>query len=218
METTLSRSFKLLLGAILIPLAAGAQAAILPIDQMNITGGTLDAGKGVQSLDVIGPNTNLVGGYIGNGTPNDPGSIVQVSQFTGTPILTYTAAANLDNSPAPGTIPGGPVPTGLLDTVAETISMDLSSWFMTWNGNQMNAGTGKNDGVTSALATGTWNPITGEYFLSWTSQITGTLSGTSIWELSGTATPSAVPIPAAVWLFGSGLVGLLGVARRKRTT
>ena len=28
---------------------------------------------------------------------------------------------------------------------------------------------------------------------------------------------SAVPIPAAVWLFGSGLLGLIGVARRKKT-
>jgi hypothetical protein len=28
-------------------------------------------------------------------------------------------------------------------------------------------------------------------------------------------TPSAVPVPAAVWLFGSGLLGLIGVARRK---
>ncbi len=27
---------------------------------------------------------------------------------------------------------------------------------------------------------------------------------------------SAVPLPAAVWLFGSGLIGLLGLARRKR--
>ena len=27
---------------------------------------------------------------------------------------------------------------------------------------------------------------------------------------------SAVPVPAAVWLFGSGLIGLLGLARRKR--
>lgn len=27
---------------------------------------------------------------------------------------------------------------------------------------------------------------------------------------------SAVPVPAAVWLFGSGLVGLIGVARRKK--
>jgi hypothetical protein len=28
--------------------------------------------------------------------------------------------------------------------------------------------------------------------------------------------PSAVPVPAAVWLFGSGLVGLIGIARRKK--
>jgi hypothetical protein len=28
--------------------------------------------------------------------------------------------------------------------------------------------------------------------------------------------PAAVPVPAAVWLFGSGLLGLMGVARRKK--
>lgn len=28
---------------------------------------------------------------------------------------------------------------------------------------------------------------------------------------------SAVPVPAAVWLFGSGLMGLIGIARRKKT-
>jgi hypothetical protein len=27
---------------------------------------------------------------------------------------------------------------------------------------------------------------------------------------------SAVPVPAAVWLFGSGLIGLVGLARRKK--
>ncbi len=30
-------------------------------------------------------------------------------------------------------------------------------------------------------------------------------------------TPSAVPVPAAVWLFGSGLLGLAGVMRRRKT-
>ena len=37
----------------------------------------------------------------------------------------------------------------------------------------------------------------------------------------GTATTtsvSAVPVPAAVWLFGSGLLGLVGVARRKKSS
>ena len=32
---------------------------------------------------------------------------------------------------------------------------------------------------------------------------------------SFTATPSAVPIPAAAWLFGSALVGLAGIKRKK---
>jgi len=34
----------------------------------------------------------------------------------------------------------------------------------------------------------------------------------ALWSITQT---SAVPVPAAVWLFGSGLVGLLGLARRK---
>lgn len=33
---------------------------------------------------------------------------------------------------------------------------------------------------------------------------------------SGWIAPNPVPVPAAVWLFGSGLLGLVGVARRKR--
>ena len=37
-------------------------------------------------------------------------------------------------------------------------------------------------------------------------QIEGTIASTA---------PSAVPVPAAAWLFGSGLLGLVGVARRK---
>jgi hypothetical protein len=52
----------------------------------------------------------------------------------------------------------------------------------------------------------------------------GTLIDSITWVLSPTASPfsvdnirlSAVPVPAAVWLFGSGLIGLIGVARRKK--
>ncbi|MHB8621747.1 MAG: VPLPA-CTERM sorting domain-containing protein [Sulfuricaulis sp.] len=50
-------------------------------------------------------------------------------------------------------------------------------------------------------------------------------TGDGMWSLAsnGTATytipgaVSAVPIPAAVWLFGSGLLGLVGISRRKRS-
>ncbi len=34
--------------------------------------------------------------------------------------------------------------------------------------------------------------------------------------LQGVSAPSTVPVPAAVWLFGSGFIGLLGVGRRKK--
>jgi hypothetical protein len=34
--------------------------------------------------------------------------------------------------------------------------------------------------------------------------------------VGATVTVSAVPVPAAVWLFGSGLLGLVGVARRRQ--
>jgi len=40
-----------------------------------------------------------------------------------------------------------------------------------------------------------------------------------LWTGTGSITqgaPSAVPVPAAVWLFGSGLVGLAGIARRRK--
>jgi hypothetical protein len=45
----------------------------------------------------------------------------------------------------------------------------------------------------------------------------GTPSGGSIWwdNADLTATPSAVPVPAAAWLFGSALLGLMGISRRK---
>jgi len=41
-----------------------------------------------------------------------------------------------------------------------------------------------------------------------------TLTGGSVTATGGSVT--AVPVPAAVWLFGSGLLGLVGVARRKK--
>jgi hypothetical protein len=48
--------------------------------------------------------------------------------------------------------------------------------------------------------------------------VTVTLSA-NVWSLTTTsltfAAPAAVPLPAAVWMFGAGLMGMLGLTRRK---
>ncbi|MFV9616779.1 MAG: VPLPA-CTERM sorting domain-containing protein [Gammaproteobacteria bacterium] len=61
-------------------------------------------------------------------------------------------------------------------------------------------------------ATGLMGPMmTGDLCMTGHS-LGGTMGAT---PLDLIITPSAVPVPAAVWLFGSGLLGLVGVARRK---
>jgi hypothetical protein len=48
-----------------------------------------------------------------------------------------------------------------------------------------------------------------------TVKIDFSLSANSAVGISGFVEQSPVPVPAAVWLFGSGLIGLIGIARRK---
>ncbi len=44
---------------------------------------------------------------------------------------------------------------------------------------------------------------------------TGASVGADIDAVGAISTVPAIPVPAAVWLFGSGLIGLIGIARRK---
>jgi hypothetical protein len=60
----------------------------------------------------------------------------------------------------------------------------------------------------------TENSLAGNWFMSEKQLSYMALYGTEE-NISGDEPPSTVPVPAAVWLFGSGLLGLLGAARRK---
>ena len=232
-------SSTLALVAALSALSGTTLAASYSIGSMNITGGTYSlwdstgasiidsvTGSAVSPFTSFGSDTNLVGGYIGSGGSGTPPSSPNATSianavWSGTPVSVYTAASNLGDTYTPaGTITGGPVPSGTLDSAGGTITMNLSGLFANLADEDFNVGTGKVDVMTSSLATGTWDPVTHAYSLSWISSIIfpglPACPG-SCWKgqftLTGTATP--VPAPAALWLLVSGLAGF-GAWMRKR--
>jgi hypothetical protein len=73
--------------------------------------------------------------------------------------------------------------------------------------------TGIDDDTVYSYAIGsTLNPSSGEFF---SARIAG-FDMTNGVESAVFAGSTPVPVPAAVWLFGSGLLGLVGIARRRR--
>jgi len=218
-NTGLMLTCTLLLGG-LTPIC---DAAIVSIGNMNITGGSYevtensgalivnpDFGSTTTPLTFFGTNTNLVNGYIGT---NSGTNVVAATTWFGLDVSVYTAPSNIGDTNTPaGSIAGSLVPTGLLDDVAGTIEMDLTAWFANWGGFDVYQG--------SANASGTWDSITGDYTLSWNSIVAPAACGPfgpsceARWTLQGNA--SVVPVPGAFWLFGSGLIGLIGLARKRR--
>ncbi len=100
------------------------------------------------------------------------------------------------------------------------ISVDLSSWEVYWNGSVFEQGPRPDNTIPEfELAMGTVDVVSGEYTLNWKSQILGgPFDGVNgFWYLEGqfTNVSAVVPVPAAVWLFGSGLIGLISFARRR---
>jgi len=97
---------------------------------------------------------------------------------------------------------------------------DFSAWEVYWNGSVFEQGPRPDSSGPFGVASGTVDSVTGQYTLDWSSQIKGGpfSNVTGYWHLEGVFTPNTVapvPVPAAFWLFSSGMLGLVGLARRK---
>ena len=75
----------------------------------------------------------------------------------------------------------------------------------------------KNEGLTTYFGMPTGEYIGGinlSFAMATGTSVGSAFTSTSVYSGDVVNTP-AVPVPAAVWLFGSGLIGLVGVARRR---
>jgi len=104
------------------------------------------------------------------------------------------------------------------DDGAGNVTLDFSGWRVTWNGiPSINMGLG----AAAVMNCGGDCTVGDTYILDYSAEVPlGDPSGFGgvpyAVHLEGTIA-APIPVPAAVWLFGSGLLGLVGVARRKKT-
>lgn len=99
------------------------------------------------------------------------------------------------------------------DDGAGNVTIDMTGWNVHWNGGDIDMGTGAAAVVTCTASCGNGD----RYSLDYTAIVpSGGFKGVA-YQLHTEGTISAVPVPAALWLFGSGLLGLVGVARRKKS-
>ncbi len=199
-----------------------------PINYLEITGGTFSLDGGVNEFEIIpGEFASMtIDGY-------DPGYRVSVDmtrnviayfQFGsfGPMFITTSQDPTLNGSnyrPVTGDITDGNLTLDL-----DALHIELSLLFS----NQGNTDKCANianytlnileEVCTSGQTITTYDSATGEFTASWESLvIDGYFGGggnIGTWNITGRV--SAVPVPAAVWLFGTGLLCLLSFARSNK--
>lgn len=150
-----------------------------------------------------------------SGAPTTASTLLQPFSFFG--VTTYTGTNPISYQSGNS----HPAPTADVDMNSCignscTLSVDLSSWEVMWNGSAFEQGPRPVNSGPFVLATGTYDLGTQAYSLTWSSQINGgPFNGvTGYWHLEGTVT--AVPLPSTVFLLASSLIGLFGLLRKPR--
>lgn len=180
------------------------------VNQLNITGGSIafNLAVGNTTIPLFSQNftqngTLLMGQYqAANGpTPVFP-SVMLIGGHT----------FSIFSNPGPDAQNPLPVPSG--NTSGNTIQVNLNSLFAGITGPLINGGLNIGNALP-AFATGTFDPGTGAFHIAWDHvyNLPHDFVGVGNFGLNGNAASSPVPLPAAVWLFGTGLAWVARMAR-----
>lgn len=211
-RTTMKKSvMSLLMASVLWIAAAPAMAA--EVTRLDITGGSISLNFGV--LGSVTGNFNANGQLVMNQFQPLPNIFtpLTISHLTFSIFSSSGGALNL------------PAPTA--QTTGSTMTADLRSLFagVTSSGwSWVNTNSAMSSLNIGGIATGSFNQATNAFDIAWTNPFNLTLTTLPLlgpvqltsgsFSLHGTAQLAAVPLPAAMWLFGSGVVALAGLARR----
>lgn len=129
---------------------------------------------------------------------------------------------------------GGGVNISFDSSILNVLSVSINETVWDFGGSGISTGTINNSaGTVDAILVNTFSPVTGDFEVA-SIQFRAVGTGSSALSLTeyalnpwasgagainpdfvdGTVNVSSVPVPAAVWLFGSGLLALTGLARR----
>jgi hypothetical protein len=89
-----------------------------------------------------------------------------------------------------------------VDDSSQSITLSDGRFFFAWSAN----------GTTGWIP---WIETLTNSGTSYTFDFSGTQSTLFVGDITPVGPPTEIPVPAALWLFGSGLLGLAGVARKK---
>lgn len=224
-------SIKTILRTLSISLCAGLLSSYA--DAATIT----DRSLGLDSLDKIvidfGDDASLVGmtitdNFISSGVTFGPTYVYQTINHSTIPVRPSLAQGHLTNININGAQPG-----------SIFFTSDVSAAVFSWRTDNIATGSLRvetllsayNDNVLVEQGSGFSNKAlpadSGRYFgfenilfdeirISLLAEGTTDLSTKTFFTLDNLEYVTAVPVPAAVWLFGSGLLVLAGFARRKR--
>jgi hypothetical protein len=161
-------------------------------------------------IGTLQPASGSHGGAPGTGTVTESPSIDNPWLFFSNTGMSFTAVN----------------PVTVVTDSGTTKTLDFSGWRVTWNGiPAINMGGGpqgtinNGSGLATIVCSNSSCSASSTYTLDYTAVVPqGDPSnfGGVTYKLHLVGHVEAVPVPAAAWLFGSGLVGLVGIARRRK--